>query len=83
MGLEIVCTLSNVSGYLNDISIRINTAYRKHVIMVKQFAEEKFSATSLSATNVKGTNTKSKAAKNCNELYSNTPIRFGKLVASV
>ena len=56
---------------------------KEYIYRLKQFAEEKFSATSLSATNVKGTNTKSKAAKNCNELYSNTPIRFGKLVASV
>ena len=56
---------------------------KEYIFRLKQFALEKFSATSLSATNVKGTNTKSKAAKNCNELYSNTPIRFGKLVASI
>ena len=52
---------------------------REYIYRLKQFAEEKFSATSLSATNVKGTNTKSKAAKNYNELYSNTPIRFGNM----
>lgn len=52
---------------------------KEYIFRLKQFAEEKFSATSLSATNVKGTNTKSKAAKNYNELYSNTPIRFGNM----
>ena len=56
---------------------------KEYIYRLKQFAAEKFSATSLSATNVKGINTKSKSAKNYNELYSNTPIRFGKLVASI
>lgn len=52
---------------------------KEYIFRLKQFAAEKFSATSLSATNVKGTNTKSKAAKNYNELFSNTPIRFGNM----
>lgn len=46
---------------------------------MKQYAEEKFSATSLSATNIKNENTKSKANKDFRELYSNTPIRFGNM----
>ena len=47
--------------------------------LVKQYAEEKFSATSLSATNIRNENTKSKASKDFRELYSNTPIRFGNM----
>ena len=74
----------------NSISIRIDTAYRKYentynfIIciyqLVKQYAEEKFSATSLSATNIRNENTKSRVKKDFRELYPNTPIRFGKLL---
>jgi len=46
---------------------------------VKQFAEEKFSATSLSATNIRNENTKSRAKKDYKELFPNTPIRFGNM----
>lgn len=52
---------------------------KEYILRLKQFAEEKFSATSLSATNIRGENTKSKANKNYNELHSNTPIRFGNM----
>jgi hypothetical protein len=45
---------------------------------VKQFAEEKFSATSLSATNIRNENTKSRVKKDFKELFPNTPVRFGK-----
>lgn len=47
--------------------------------MVKQYSEEKFSATSLSATNIRNENTKSRARKDFRELYPNTPIRFGNM----
>lgn len=46
---------------------------------MKQFAEEKFSATSLSATNIRNENTKSRAKKDYKELFPNTPIRFGNM----
>ena len=46
---------------------------------MKQFAEDKFSATSLSATNIRNENTKSRVKKDFRELYSNTPIRFGNM----
>ena len=46
---------------------------------MKQYAEEKFSATSLSATNLRGENTKSKASRDYRLLYSNTPIRMGNM----
>ena len=54
----------------------------QYMFRLKQFAEEKFSATSLSATNIRNENTKSKASKNFKELYSNTPIRFGNMEAN-
>lgn len=57
---------------------RVVTA-KQYTRRLKQFAEEKFSATSLSATNLVGHNAKSKAAKNYNEMYSNTPIRKGNM----
>ena len=64
---------------------RYVTAHRSIVVgpeyffRLKQYAEEKFSATSLSAVNIRGNNTKSKANKNFIEPYSNTPIRFGNM----
>lgn len=52
---------------------------KQYMYRLKQYAEEKFSATSLSATNIRNENTKSKAARDYKELYSNTPIRFGNM----
>jgi hypothetical protein len=52
---------------------------KQYTFRLKQYAEEKFSATSLSATNIRNENTKSKASKDFRELYSNTPIRFGNM----
>lgn len=46
---------------------------------LKQYAEEKFSATSLSSTNLTNENTKSKASKNYMSIFPNTPIRFGEM----
>lgn len=51
----------------------------QYCIRLKQFAEEKFSATSLSSTNLKNENAKSKASKNYREPNSNTPIKFGQM----
>lgn len=69
----------------SDGSIRYVKARRpiivgkQYTFRLKQYAEEKFSATSLSATNIRNENTKSKAARDYKELYSNTPIRFGNM----
>ena len=52
---------------------------KQYTFRLKQYAEEKFSATSLSATNIRNENTKSKASRDFRELYSNTPIRFGNM----
>ena len=51
----------------------------QYCIRLKQFAEEKFSATSLSSTNIMNENAKSKAAKNYKEPHSSTPIKFGQM----
>jgi hypothetical protein len=52
---------------------------KQYIFRLKQFAEEKFSATSLSSTNLRNENIKSKAKKISTSLYSNTPIRFGNM----
>ena len=46
---------------------------------MKQYAEEKFSATSLSSTNIRNENAKSKANREYKSLYSHTPIRAGDM----
>jgi DNA-directed RNA polymerase beta subunit len=75
-----IVTMKNSKGQIRKVEARrkvlVGTEY---IYRLKQFAEEKFSATSLSSTNIKGLNTKSKASKNFNEMYSNTPIRFGNM----
>lgn len=52
---------------------------KQYIYRLKQFAEEKFSATSLSATNIRNENTKSRVKKDFRELYPNTPVRFGNM----
>lgn len=58
---------------------RAIVAAPQYCLRLKQFAEEKFSATSLSSTNIKNENAKSKASKNYREPNSNTPIKFGQM----
>lgn len=53
------------------------TAGKMYIYRLKQYAEDKFSATSLSSTNLTNENTKSKASKNYMAICANTPIRFG------
>lgn len=55
------------------------TCGRKYVMRLKQYAEEKFSATSLSSTNIKDENSRSKANKSYRSLYPKTPIKFGEM----
>ena len=52
-----------------------------YIYRLKQYAEEKFSATSLSSTNIKNENARSKASKNFRSIHSNTPIKFGNMEA--
>lgn len=77
---EVTVPITDSNGNVRYIRARRTLVIGKqYMFRLKQFAEEKFSATSLSATNIRGENTKSKANKNYNELYSNTPIRFGNM----
>lgn len=60
---------------------RTLVAGKMYIYRLKQYAEDKFSATSLSSTNLANENTKSKASKNYRAVYPNTPIRFGEMEA--
>jgi hypothetical protein len=76
--LEVVIIGSN--GEPRYVPARRNVVVGKqYIYRLKQFAEEKFSATSLSATNIRNENTKSRVKKDFKELYPNTPIRFGSM----
>lgn len=52
---------------------------KKYIYRLKQYAEEKFSATSLSATNIRNENSRSKANRVYKGLFTKTPIRFGEM----
>ena len=76
--IEIAMVDSN--GRARYIPARRNVVIGKqYIFRLKQFAEEKFSATSLSATNIRNENTKSKIKKDFKALYPNTPVRFGNM----
>jgi hypothetical protein len=78
---EIEVALRGSDGSIRYVPARRAIVVGKQYIhRLKQYAEEKFSATSLSATNIRNENTKSRVKKDFRELYSNTPIRFGKLL---
>ena len=78
---DIEVPLINSDGTYRYVKARCKAVIGKeYMFRLKQFAEEKFSATSLSSTNIKNENTKSKNKKEFKSLYSNTPIRFGKLL---
>ena len=77
---EIEVPIKDSNGNIRYVKARRPIVVGKqYTFRLKQYAEEKFSATSLSATNIKNENTKSKASRQFRELYSNTPIRFGNM----
>lgn len=51
----------------------------KYIYRLKQYGEDKFSATSSSATNIRNLNTRSKANKQYKSPHTRTPIRFGDM----
>lgn len=78
--VEIEVPMKDSNGNIRYVKARRPIVVGKqYTFRLKQYAEEKFSATSLSATNIRNENTKSKAARDYRELYSNTPIRFGNM----
>lgn len=78
--IPIEVALESSNGTIRHIPARRKVVIGKqYIFRLKQFAEEKFSATSLSATNIRNENSKSRARKDFRELYPNTPIRFGNM----
>ena len=77
---EIDVPITDSNGNIRYVKARRSIVVGKqYMFRLKQFAEEKFSATSLSATNIRNENTKSKASRDFKDLYSNTPIRAGNM----
>lgn len=77
---DIEVAITDSSGNIRHVpSRRPIVVGKQYIFRLKQFAEEKFSATSLSATNIRNENTKSRVKKDFRELYPNTPIRFGNM----
>jgi hypothetical protein len=59
-----IVTMKNSKGQIRKVEARRKVSVgTEYIYRLKQFAEEKFSATSLSSTNIKGLNTKSKAKR--------------------
>lgn len=51
----------------------------QYTYRLKQYAEEKFSATSLSSTNTRNENSRNQDKKSFESIHSKTPIRFGTM----
>jgi hypothetical protein len=69
----------SMGNYRMVKSHRPLTIAKQYIYRLKQYAEEKFSATSLSSTNTRNENSKSKASNMYKALYPRTPIRFGEM----
>lgn len=78
MSIPIVNSNGNID-YIES-SRRVTAGYI-YIYRLKQYAEDKFSATSLSAINLSGKNTKTKQSKKHQSLYQCTPIKFGEMEA--
>lgn len=77
---EVYVPMEDSEGNIRYVKARRKMVVGKqYIYRLKQFAEEKFSATSLSSTNIRNENTKSRVKKDFRELYPNTPIRFGNM----
>lgn len=63
-------------------SLRPILVARQYICRLKQYAEEKFSATSMSFSNNKGENSRNKSAGLYKPVYTNTPIRQGEMEIS-
>lgn len=78
--LEVTVPMIGSNGKVRRVPARRKMIVGKeYMFRLKQYAEEKFSANSLSAVNSKSENFKSKASRNFNEFFRNTPIRFGNM----
>ena len=78
--VEIEVPMTDSNGNIRYVKARRPIVVGKqYTFRLKQYAEEKFSATSLSATNIRNENPKSNAARDYREFYSPTPLRFGNM----
>lgn len=72
--------IEDSNGNLREVlSNRKVVASPIYTYRLKQYAEEKFSATSLGAVNIKGMNTRSKSNKIYEDKYPKTPIKNGDM----
>lgn len=55
----------------------------QYILRLKQYADEKHSATSLSSTNIRNENSKSKASKMYTQKHSSTPVKMGEMEQSL
>lgn len=75
---EIYVPLPDSNGNMRMVPARRKTVFgNRYMLRLKQYGEDKFSATSLSSTNMRNENVKSKAASNYKIAYSNTCNRLG------
>lgn len=79
---KMLIPMINSNGDIDYIEAsRKVTAGYIYTYRLKQYAEDKSSATSLSAINLGGKNTKSKQFKKHQSLHQSTPIKFGEMEA--
>ena len=77
---EMIMPIKDSNGRIRYTkSRRPMTVGNKYIYRLKQYGEDKFSATSLSATNIRNLNTRSKANKQYKAPYTTTPIRLGDM----
>lgn len=77
---EMLMPIKDSNGNIRYVkSKRPMTIGSRYIYRLKQYAEDKFSATSSSATNIRNLNTRSKANKQYKSPYTRTPIRFGDM----
>lgn len=77
---EMIMPIKDSNGNIRYTrSRRPMTIGTQYIYRLKQYAEDKFSATSSSATNIRNLNTRSKANKQYKSPHTRTPIRFGDM----
>lgn len=74
------CPIKDSNGNIRFVRSRRPIICGKiYTYRLKQYAEEKNSATSLSSTNIKNENSRNKSNRSFKSSYARTPIRFGNM----
>ena len=77
---KVMTTIEDSNGVVRQVPTKRElVAANIYHYRLKQYGEEKFSATSLPATNLKNLNTRSRANKMYEVKYTKTPIMFGPM----